>query len=134
MKRGKRRKPRGRRGSVLELVEADEGVDLGNLGRELPPYFWTMQPATITRSISPFFLRSTCSRIVSTDSSLARSMKPQVFTRTTRASPSGTMAWPARCRCPSMTSVSTRFFGQPSETTPTEGRDLELIGAGRSPA
>ena len=59
------------------------------------PYFWTMHPATTTRSISPRFLRSTCSRIASTDSSLARSMKPHVLTRTTRASASGTMSWPA---------------------------------------
>jgi hypothetical protein len=87
-----------------------------------------MHPATTTRSISPRRLRSTCSRIVSTDSSLARSMKPHVLTSTTRASASETISWPSRFRWPSMTSASTRFFGQPSEMTPTVGRDVLLMG------
>jgi len=56
-----------------------------------------------------------------TDSSLAASMKPQVFTMTTRAASGSSSDRPSFFRCPSITSVSTRFFGQPSETTPTDG-------------
>ena len=48
------------------------------------PYFWTMQPATTTRSISPASLRATSRRIAPTDSSFAESMNPHVFTMTTR--------------------------------------------------
>ena len=86
------------------------------------PYFWTMQPATMTRSISPASLRATSRRIAPTDSSLAASMNPHVFTMTTRDFSGSVSVSPSFWRCPSMTSVSTRFFGQPSDTMPTEGR------------
>ena len=55
-------------------------------------------------------------RMVSTLSSLAGPMKPQVFTTMYSAS-SGVAArsQPAWFATPSITSVSTRFFGQPRE-------------------
>jgi hypothetical protein len=55
--------------------------------------------------------------MVSTDSSLASPMKPQVLTTMASAfSGASVMVKPARSVRPSMTSVSTRFLGQPSET------------------
>src|SRR5262249_34683518 len=62
------------------------------------------------------------SRMVSTDSCLASPMKPQVFTTMTSArAGSVTISCPWPMVSASMTSVSTRFFGQPSETKYTEG-------------
>ena len=51
----------------------------------------------------------------------AESMKPHVFTITTRDFSGSVSVSPSRWRCPSITSVSTRFFGHPSETMPTVG-------------
>src|SRR5271168_5392490 len=70
-------------------------------------------PAVLWRAIS---------RMASTDSCLAESMKEQVFT--TRISASST--WlvncaPARSSRPIITSESTRFLGQPNEIKPTVG-------------
>src|SRR5271154_5502399 len=70
----------------------------------------------------PDVLRRAISRMVSTDSCLAVSMKEQVLT--TRISASS--GWevrraPARSSRPIMTSESTRFLGQPNEIKPTEG-------------
>src|ERR1700689_948997 len=70
----------------------------------------------------PKDLRRAISRMVSTDSCLAVSMKEQVLT--TRISASSGFAVrraPARSSRPIMTSESTRFLGQPSEMNPTEG-------------
>ena len=68
----------------------------------------------------PDFLYSAISRIVSTDSCLAGSMKLQVFT--TRTSASLRIVRESHGRVPTswpiMTSVSTRFFGQPRLTKP----------------
>ena len=51
------------------------------------------------------------------DSCLASPMKPQVLTTMTSASSGAATSWcPAPVASPSMTSVSTRFLGQPSET------------------
>jgi hypothetical protein len=56
------------------------------------------------------------SRMVSTDSSLAASMNPQVFTTmTSAASGSSTGAKPDSPETPSITSVSTRFLAHPRE-------------------
>src|SRR5437868_3335019 len=63
------------------------------------------------------------SRMVFTDSCLAESMKLQVLT--TRISASSALkvsSPPARLSRPIMTSESTRFLGQPSETKPIFGR------------
>src|SRR3954454_3289187 len=83
-------------------------------------YFITMQPAT-TRRCTPRPLRSATSRIVSIDSCLAASMKPQVLTMTTSAaSRSFVISTSDSSRSwPSMISLSTRFFGQPREIIPT---------------
>src|SRR3954447_24590683 len=55
--------------------------------------------------------------MASIDSCLASPMKPQVLTTMTSASSGApTTWWPAPAVWPSMTSVSTRFLGQPSET------------------
>src|SRR5262245_11384447 len=54
------------------------------------------------------------SRIASIDSSLAGLMKLQVLTTSTSAdSGSSTTSWPRRASTPSITSLSTWFFGQP---------------------
>src|SRR5262245_3672930 len=54
------------------------------------------------------------SRMASIDSSLAGAMKLHVFTTSTSAvSGSSTSSWPRRVSTPSMTSLSTWFFGQP---------------------
>src|SRR4030095_9097998 len=50
----------------------------------------------------------------------ARSMKAQVLTtRTSAVAASFVSSCPACCARPSITSESTRFFGQPRETSPT---------------
>src|SRR4051812_49293999 len=55
--------------------------------------------------------------MASMDSCLASPMKLQVLTTiTSAAAGSSTTWWPASPTWPSMTSVSTRFLGQPSET------------------
>ena len=77
------------------------------------------QPVTTSRLQLPFFLNSASSRIVLTDSSFAESMNAQVLTTSTSASDGfGVSVWPPSCDSPIMTSESTRFFGQPSETKP----------------
>src|ERR1700721_252364 len=70
----------------------------------------------------PEVLRRAISRMVSTDSCLAVSIKLHVFT--TRISASSGFAVsraPARSSKPIITSESTRFLGQPNEIKPTEG-------------
>ena len=53
-------------------------------------------------------------------SCLAGSMNEQVLTTMTSASPGREVnSWPRAANCPIMTSVSTRFFGQPRLTKPT---------------
>src|SRR5271155_3311559 len=80
----------------------------------------TMQPATINFCARPNFLYSAISRMDSTDSFCAGSMKLQVLTTSTSASPArGVSSYPARARMPIITSLSTRFFGHPRLTNPT---------------
>src|SRR5208283_4306309 len=70
----------------------------------------------------PSVLWRAISRMVSTDSCLAVSMKEQVFTtRISASSGCAVRRAPARSRRPIMTSESTRFLGQPREINPTEG-------------
>src|SRR4051812_26514405 len=79
-----------------------------------------MQPVTIRRLQLPSVLCRAISRIVSIDSCFAESMNAQVLTiRTSASAASGVSSWPACCDSPSITSESTRFFGQPSEIIPT---------------
>src|SRR5262249_8587800 len=79
-----------------------------------------MQPVTMSRRHVPSFLCCAISRIVSIDSCFALSMKAQVLTtRTSASAASCVSSCPARCARPSITSESTRFFGQPSEINPT---------------
>src|SRR5437899_9733583 len=79
-----------------------------------------MQPATISLCARPDFLYSAISRIVSTDSCLAGSMKLQVLTTRTSASLGcWVSSWPRATSWPIITSVSTRFLGQPRLTKPT---------------
>ena len=55
--------------------------------------------------------------MASIDSCLASPMKAQELIRITSASPaSSTSLYPSSSKLPSMTSLSTRFFGQPSES------------------
>src|SRR5262245_9190016 len=82
-----------------------------------------MHPVTTSRRPSRAALTRADSRMASIDSSLAGPMKAHVFTtRTSAASGSSTISCPARVRTPSMTSVSTWFFGQPRVTTCTRRR------------
>ena len=78
----------------------------------------------------PSSLRWVTARIVSTDSSLAGSMKPQVLTSARSASsmPSA-RANPAPRRSPTSRSLSARFFAQPSER-----RAMRPIGRGEAVA
>ena len=78
---------------------------------------WTRHPVTTSRR-GPVFLCSASSRIVSTLSSRAASMNAQVLTTMTSArSGSSTSSPPAAVTWPSISSVSTWFLGQPSDTT-----------------
>src|SRR5947208_79023 len=80
----------------------------------------TMQPATTSLRQRPVFLNSAISRMVSIDSRRAGSMKVQVLTTITSASDgSRVKSYPPRRRVPSITSLSTRFLGQPRLTIPT---------------
>src|ERR1700678_643381 len=88
-----------------------------------------MQPATISFCALPDFLYSAISRIESTDSFCAGSMKLQVLTTRTSASPArGVSSYPARARIPIITSLSTRFFGHPRLTNPTFGITARSFG------
>src|SRR5579859_7860402 len=70
----------------------------------------------------PLVLWRAISRIVSTDSCLAVSMKLQVLTtRISASSGREVRRAPARSSRPIMTSESTRFLGQPNEIKPTVG-------------
>src|ERR1700733_3711168 len=77
----------------------------------------------------PAVLWRTISRMGSTDSCLAESMKEQVLTTRISAS-SGELVKraPARSSRPIMTSESTRFLGQPNEIKPTEGAFFGSVG------
>src|SRR5690349_21157894 len=63
------------------------------------------------------------------DSSFAGRMKLHVFTTsTTAASASSTISCPSRASTPSITSLSTWFFGQPSVTKWTRRGSVTVIG------
>src|SRR5216117_3711486 len=82
-------------------------------------YLSARHPVTTSRLHRPFFLSSAISRIVSIDSRFELSMKLQVLTMMTSASDlSVVTVWPAFCRRPSITSLSTRFFGHPRLINP----------------
>src|SRR5947207_1425187 len=69
------------------------------------------------------------SRTASIDSSFAGPMKLHVFTTSTSAaSGSSTSSCPRRARTPSMTSLSTRFLGQPSVSRWTRRGSLTEVG------
>src|SRR5580698_8034654 len=70
----------------------------------------------------PEVLWRAISRMVSTDSCLAVSMKLQVLTtRISASSGCAVSRAPARSSRPIITSESTRFLGQPNEIKPTVG-------------
>src|ERR1700757_5246527 len=73
--------------------------------------------------------------MVVTDSCLAVSMKLQVLMTMISASSALEVSWaPLWWSMPIMTSESTRFLGQPSETKPTLGLASEdVTGASRTP-
>src|SRR5579863_3105175 len=78
-----------------------------------------MHPATMSLRAWPDFLYPAISMMVSMDSCLAGSMKLQVLTTITSASPGSGVSWrPRSAKCPINTSVSTRFLGQPRLTNP----------------
>src|SRR5688572_14872630 len=76
-------------------------------------------PVTIKREQLPFRLCSAISRIASIDSSFALSMNAHVLTTRTSASADVLVSsCPASRASPSITSPSTRFFGQPKDRKP----------------
>ena len=82
----------------------------------------TRQPATTNRFALPpvFVLWRAISRMVSMDSCCALPIKEQVFTTMTSASSAlGVSSAPAWASMPIITSLSTRFLGQPRLTKPT---------------
>ena len=80
----------------------------------------TRHPATMSLRAAPNFLCSAISRIASTDSFCADSMKLHVLTtRISASSARGVSSYPSRVRIPIITSLSTRFFGHPRLTNPT---------------
>ena len=102
----------------------------------------TRQPATTSFFARPEVLSSAISRIVFTDSCCALSMNEQVFTTITSASSArGESSAPARASRPIITSLSTRFLGQPRLTKPTfcgrgavcglSGTAAEVFSSGR---
>ncbi len=85
----------------------------------------TRQPATTRRLPLPAVLWRAISRMVSTDSCWALAMNEHVLTTMTSASSAAAVSWaPACASMPIMTSLSTRFLGQPRLTKPI------LTGAG----
>ena len=90
----------------------------------------TRHPATTSLWARPEVLCRAMSRIVLTDSCWALAMKEQVLTTMTSASSARVVnSAPACCSRPIMTSVSTRFFGQPRLTNPIFGDDVEGFDA-----
>src|SRR5262245_1941679 len=88
-----------------------------------------MQPATINFCALPVTLCCAISRMVLTDSCLAESMNEQVLMTMTSASSAFAVIWaPPVESMPIITSLSTRFLGQPRLTKPT------FTGAGQGAA
>src|SRR5215471_21559629 len=88
----------------------------------------TRHPATTNFLTRPEVLCVAISRIVFTDSCCALSINEQVLTTMTSASSArDTNSAPAFVTRPIITSLSTRFFGQPRLTNPTFG--AEDLGA-----
>src|ERR1019366_7907491 len=83
----------------------------------------------MSRFARPTRLYSAISRIVSMDSCLAGSMKLHVLTtRTSAWSVCGVSSWPRATSCPIITSLSTRFLGQPRLMKPTFKRVYRPYG------
>src|SRR5262249_10302372 len=77
-------------------------------------------PVTTSRRPGRSAFTRASARMASIDSSFAGSMKLHVLTtRTSAASGSRTSSWPRAASTPSITSLSTWFFGQPSVTRGT---------------
>src|SRR5580704_7941042 len=94
-------------------------------------YRSTRHPATINRFARPVFLYSAISRIVSTDSCFAGSIKLHVLTTITSASEGcGVSSCPEAVSWPIITSVSTRFFGHPRLTNPIFKNDPDSAKKG----
>src|SRR5438876_2793569 len=97
-------------------------------------FFWissrkrsTRQPATTSFCARPSVLSRAISRIVSTDSCCALPINEQVLTTMTSASSAREVnSAPAWVSKPIMTSLSTRFLGQPKLTNPTLRREALL--------
>ena len=109
------------RDDLVEFVGADQRVDFRQILLNVAAIaFHQAAGDDQLLCAMPVFLCSAISRMVSTDSCLAGSMKLQVLTTMTSASSGrGVSSWPLRASWPIMTSVSTRFFGQPRLTNPT---------------
>jgi hypothetical protein len=96
------------------VVEA-EHRGLGQRTASSEPYRSAMQPTATTRAPE-----SVAARMASTESFLADSMKPQVFTRTASApSASSTNRYPPAASRPASSSESTSLRAHPRVTTAT---------------
>jgi hypothetical protein len=102
-------------------------VDFRNLRLELVAVAFRQAAGDDQGLAAPLFLNWAISRMASTDSCLALSMKAQVLTTSTSAdSGSRVSSCPACWAKPSITSESTRFLGQPSETIPIFMRSISV--------
>ena len=119
--RSSRRDPRGLQ-NRLQLARPHHRVHFRNVLLDLVAIALHQAPGDHNFLARPSVLWRTISRIVSTDSCLAVSIKLQVFTTSTSASSGRPVSRaPARSSSPIITSESTRFFGQPNEIKPTVG-------------
>ena len=111
----------------MPMKTSTSGMSLGSSSRNR----WGMQPETITAWPGRVFSRNSVdSKMVSTLSSCAASMKEQVLTMTASASAgSFTISTPPLSNDPSMISASTRFLAQPSEMSPTVRGRIGVAGA-----
>src|ERR1035437_3295055 len=110
----------------MPMNASTSGISFGSSSRKR----CGRQPETMTAWPRWFASRnSTDSKIVSTLSSCAESMKEQVLTMTASAcAASLVISTPPLSSKPSMISASTRFLAQPSEIKPTRsGRGLEFF-------
>src|SRR4030043_1429579 len=124
-------KSSGRRGS--SPVPKKRSTSGSSLIKAFPKHCGR-QPVTTSRRHFPCSLAAAMARIVSTDSSCASRMKPQVLMMTTSASSRAEGTQPFSCRRPSITSLSTIFFGHPRLIMRTVPGDLLTAGLFSSPS
>jgi len=120
VKRGREGSPRAAAGAISSSSSPRKPSTSGISAASSAPYFWTMQPATtdavdLPRLLPAHLLEDRVDRLL-----LGGVDEAARVTTTTRELAVFDRE-PLAGEVPSMTSVSTRFFGHPSETIPTDG-------------